>query len=130
MLDIIGQSNSMAKSAHGVACSLYHRLRHRFGISVTENTRALLSNSEWISPNSDTANSNDAPSESSFDAVLPPHPTHDLFFDHISSTPIPFMDTPNFLSLDPFAINVTDNWYFEGTFSDASFWGVMNEFNH
>ena len=127
-LGIIGQSNSMAKSAHGVVCSLYHRLRHRLGISETED--AFFSDSKWISPNSDTDYSNVALSEFSFDAVLPPRPTHDLFFDHISSTQIPLMDTLDGLPLDPLTVNVTDNWNFEGTFSDASFWGVMNGLNH
>ncbi|KAJ5293899.1 hypothetical protein PENANT_c009G01447 [Penicillium antarcticum] len=128
-LDIIGQSNSMAKSAHGVVCSLYHRLRHRLGISEMEDSRAFFSNSTWISPNNDTYYSNGAPSGFSFDAVLPPRPTHDLFFDHISSTQIPLMDTPDGLPLDPLTVNVTDDWKFEGTFTDASFWGVMNELN-
>ncbi|CAI7674993.1 unnamed protein product [Penicillium discolor] len=128
-LDIIGQSNFMAKSAHGVVCSLYHRLRYRLGISETD-TGAFFSNSKWISPNSDTYYSSRAPSEYSFDAVLPPRPTHDLFFDHILCTQIPLMDTPNGFPLDPLTGNVTDNWEFEGTFSDASFWGVMNELNH
>jgi hypothetical protein len=129
-LDIIGRSNSMAKSAHGVVCSLYHRLRHRLGISDTENTRAFLSNSKCIAPSNDAHYSAGTPSEFSFDAVLPPRPTHDLFFDHISSTQIPLMDTPNGLPLDPLTLNIADNWTFEGTFSDASFWGVMNDFNH
>ncbi|KAJ5820176.1 transcriptional regulator family: Fungal Specific TF [Penicillium riverlandense] len=129
-LGIIGQSNSVAKSAHGVVCSLYHRLRHRLGISETEDAGAFSSNSTRISPNSDTDYSNGTLSEFFFDAVLPPRPTHDLFFDHISSTQIPLMDTPDGLPLDPLTVNVTDNWNFEGLFSDASFWGVMNEFNH
>jgi hypothetical protein len=120
----------MAKSAHGVVCSLYHRLRHRLGISDTENTRAFLSNSKCIAPSNDAHYSAGTPSEFSFDAVLPPRPTHDLFFDHISSTQIPLMDTPNGLPLDPLTLNIADNWTFEGTFSDASFWGVMNDFNH
>lgn len=129
-LGIISQSNSVAKSAHGVVCSLYHRLRYRLGISETEDARAFSSNSKWISPNSDTYYSNGTPSEFLFDAVLPPRPTHDLFFDHISSTQIPLMDTPDGLPLDPLTVNVTDDWNFEGIFSDASFWGVMNELNH
>ncbi|KAJ5118812.1 transcriptional regulator family: Fungal Specific TF [Penicillium atrosanguineum] len=129
-LDIIGQSNSMAKAAHGVVCSLYLRLRRRLGISETEDARAFFSNSKWISPNIDTDYSNRELSEFSFDAVLPPRPTHDLFFDHISSTQIPLMDPSDGLPLDPLTVDVTDNWNFEGTFSDASFWGVMNELNH
>lgn len=130
-LGIIGQSNSMANSAHGVVCSVYHRLRHRLGISETnEDARAFSSYSKRISPNSDPDSSNGAPSEFSFEAVLPPRPIHDLFFDHISSTQTPLMDTPDSLPLDPLTVNVTDNWNFEGTFSDSSFWGLMNELNH
>lgn len=129
-LEIIGQSNSMAKSAHGVVCGLYYRLRLRLGISETEDARAFFSNSQWVSPNSDTGYFNGAPSEYSFDTVLPPRPTHDLFFDHISSTEIPLMDIPEGLPLDPLTGNLTDNWNFEGTFSDTSFWGVMNELHH
>ncbi|KAJ6076649.1 transcriptional regulator family: Fungal Specific TF [Penicillium canescens] len=130
-LGIIGQSNSMAKLAHGVAYSLYHRLRHRLGIpEPAEYARAFFSNSEWISPNSDTDPYNGALSELSFDAVLPPRPTHDLFFDHISSAQIPFMDTPGSLPLDPLTVNVIDSWNFEGGFSDASFWSLMNELNN
>ncbi|CAG8889839.1 unnamed protein product [Penicillium egyptiacum] len=130
-LDIIGQSNSMAKSAHDVVCSLYHRLRRRLSISETEeDARAFSSNSEWTFPNSDTDPSNGAPSELSFDTVLPPRPTHDLFFDQISSAQVPFMDTPDNLPLDPLIVNATDSWNFEGAFSDASFWSLMNQFDH
>lgn len=89
-LGIIGQSNSMAKSAHGVACSLHHRLRQRLGISETaEDAGAFFSGSEWICPNSDTDPYNGALSELSFDAVVPPRPIHDLFVDNISSTQSP-----------------------------------------
>ncbi|KAJ5383017.1 transcriptional regulator family: Fungal Specific TF [Penicillium concentricum] len=130
-LGIIGQSNSMAKSAHGVVCSLYRRLSHRLDIPEnSEEDRASLSKPEWIPPNSDTGVYYGAPSELSFGAVLPPRPIHDLFYDHISSTTIPFMTTPNSLPFDPLTMSVTNSWNFEGAFSDASFWNLMNQPNN
>ncbi|KOS46191.1 hypothetical protein ACN38_g2824 [Penicillium nordicum] len=130
-LGIIGQSNYMAKSAHSVVCSLHHRLRYRPGISETaEDARALFSNPQWTSSNRDTYPSNGVSSDLPFDAVLPPRPIHDLFFDHISSSQIPVMDTPDRLPLDPLTMNLTDSWNFEGTFSDSSFWGLINELDH
>lgn len=129
-LGIIGQFNPMAKSAHGVVCSLYRRLRHRFDISETADGAGPLFSNEWISPNSDTFLYNGAPLELSFDAVLPPRPTHDLFYNHISSTQTPFMETPNSLPFDPLTVGITDSWNFEGAFSDASFWSWMNQPNH
>jgi hypothetical protein len=130
-LSIIGQSNSMATSAHGVVCSLYHRLACRLGICETaEDGRASFIHPEWIPPNSDTNLFHGAPSKPSFDAVLPPRPTHDLFFDHLSITQIPFIDTPDSFPLDPLTVNNIDRWNFEGDFSDASFWSLMNGLNH
>ncbi|KAJ5566718.1 transcriptional regulator family: Fungal Specific TF [Penicillium hispanicum] len=129
-LSIIGQSNFMAKSAHGVVCSLYRRLAYRLGISeIVEDTRPPFTSPEWIPPNSDTDLSHRAPSEP-FDAVLPPRPTHDLLFDHLSITQVPFTDTPDRFSLDPLTVNITDGWNFEGDFSDTSFWSLMNGLNH
>jgi hypothetical protein len=129
-LGIIGQSNFMAKSAHGVVRSLYHRLRYQLGISETaKNAREFPSDSEWISSNSSTDSYNWVQPGVSFDAVLPPRPTHDLFHDHLSISQIPMADTPNDLSFDPLTVDLTGGWDFEGTFSDASFWSLMNEFN-
>ncbi|KAI9036653.1 transcription factor [Aspergillus affinis] len=130
-LSIIGQSNSMAASAHDVVCSLYHRLAYRFGIFETaEDARPSFTNPEWIPSNSNTNLSHMAPSEPSFDAVIPPRPTHDLFFDHLSITQIPFTDTADSFPLDPLTVNITDRWNFEGDFSDASFWSLMNGLSH
>lgn len=129
-LGIIGQSNFMAKSAHGVVRSLYHRLRYQLGISETaKNGREFPSDSEWISSNSSSDSYNWVQPGLSFDAVLPPRPTHDLFHDHLSISQIPMADTPNDLSFDPLTVDLTGGWDFEGTFSDASFWSLMNEFN-
>lgn len=129
-LGFISQFNRMAKSAHGVAWSLCHRLKQRLDTSKTaEAVGTISSSSEWISPSSYSDFSNGAPLELSFDAVLPPHPTHDLFYDHVSSTPIPFVDTLDDLLLDPINTNTRDSWNFEGTFSDTSFWSLMNDFN-
>ncbi|KAI3196868.1 transcriptional regulator family: Fungal Specific TF [Penicillium roqueforti] len=130
-LGIIGQFNSMAKSAHGVVCSLYRRLTHRLNLpGDVERAGAFSNNPEWISPNSDTFIYNGTLSELSFDAVLPPRPTHDLVFNHISSTQIPVMATPESLPFDPLSVSITDSWNFEGVFSDASFWSRMNQPNH
>ncbi|KAJ5329251.1 transcriptional regulator family: Fungal Specific TF [Penicillium brevicompactum] len=128
-LEIIGQSNSMAKSAHGVVYSLYHRLKLRPSFSETEDTRAFFNNVNWTPLNSNGYNSNGAPPDFSLDVVSPPRPTHDLFFDHIS-TQIPLMNAPDHLPVDLPTVNFTENWKFEGTFSDASFWDMMNEFEH
>ncbi|KAJ5266923.1 transcriptional regulator family: Fungal Specific TF [Penicillium angulare] len=130
-LGIIGQFNSMASSAHGVVYSLYHRLRHQPGIPGSiEDATAVPSNSKWTTPNSDMLTSNGEQSELALDVILPPRPTHDLFFDHVSSTQIPFVDTSDGILVDPLTANITENWDFEGAFSDSSFWSFMNDFNH
>jgi hypothetical protein len=126
-LRIIGLGNSMAKSAHGVVWSLYHHLKHRLDIPETaEDFETPHSNPEWISPNSQI--NSGTLLEPSFYNVLPPRPSHDLFYDHISSTQIPFMDKPDNLSLDSLTANTfTNDWNFEGDFSSDSFWSLMNE---
>jgi hypothetical protein len=130
-LSIIGQSNFMAKSAYGVVCSLYHRLRHRLDIfKPAEDAIASFTNPRWIPPNNDTDFFPGTPSELPFDAVLPPRPTHDLFLDHISITQTPFTNTPDSFPLDPFTVNLTDRWNFGGDFPNTSFWSLMNELNH
>ncbi|CAI7668375.1 unnamed protein product [Penicillium palitans] len=130
-LGIIGQYNPMAKSTHGVVSSLYRRLMHRPETSETaERPGALFSNPEWISPDSDTVRYNGVPSEISIDVLLPPRPTHDLFFNHLSSTQVPLIETPDALAFDPLTVSVTDTWNFEGAFSDASFWNWMNQPNY
>ncbi|KAJ5988173.1 transcriptional regulator family: Fungal Specific TF [Penicillium waksmanii] len=124
-LGIIGESNIMARSAHGVVCSLYLRLRHRLGIfEATQDATATFTNPIGI------PSSNEKVSEFSFDAVLPPCPTHDLFFDHLSTTPLPFTDTLQTSVLDPFTANAADGLVFEGDFSDNSFWSLMNGLGH
>lgn len=126
-LGIIGQSNSMAASAHCVVCSLYHRLRSRLGLLET---RASFNNPVWMPLNNNTDLSHEAPLGFYFNSILPPRPTHDLFFDHISIPQIPSTNTPNALPLDPLTANFTDGLNFEGDFSDASFWNFLNELNH
>ncbi|KAH8688803.1 hypothetical protein BGW36DRAFT_309392 [Talaromyces proteolyticus] len=127
-LRIIGLCNYMAKSAYGVVWNLYYHLKHRLDILETaEDFETPHSNPNWISPNSQKNFSNGTPLEPSFDTVIPPRPSHDLFYDHISSTQIPFMDTPDNLSLDPLNTNITNDWNFEGDFSNDSFWSLMNE---
>ncbi|KAJ5092897.1 transcriptional regulator family: Fungal Specific TF [Penicillium angulare] len=130
-LGIIGQFNSMASSAHGVVCSLYHRLRHQLGNpEIIEDATAVSSNSKWTTPNSDMDTSNGAQSEITLDTILPPRPTHDLFFDHVSSAQVPFVDISDGITMDSLTASITDNWDFEGAFSDSSFWSFMNDFNH
>jgi hypothetical protein len=130
-LSIIGQTNFMAKSAHGVVCSLYRRLAYRLGISEpAEDNRASFTSPERIPPTTNTNPVHGAPSRPSFDAVPPPRPTHDLFFDHLSITQVPFTDTPDSFPLDPLTVNITDGWNFEGDFSDTSFWSLMNGLSH
>ncbi|KAJ5687951.1 hypothetical protein N7536_010570 [Penicillium majusculum] len=130
-LGIIGQYNSMAKSAHGVVCSLYRRLMHRpETFETAERPGAFFSNSEYISPNNDTVLYNAILSEISFDAVLPPRPTYDMFFNNISSTQVPFIEIPDTLPFDPLTVSITNTWNFEGAFSDASFWNWMNQPNY
>jgi hypothetical protein len=122
-LGIIGQSNAMAKSAHGIVCSLYHRL----GISETaEDARECSSDSQWISPKT-TGLHDWTQSALPFDSVLPPRPTHDLFYDHLSISQTPMADTPNGLSFDHLTVDFTNEWDFTGTFSDTSFWNFINE---
>ncbi|CAI7620702.1 unnamed protein product [Penicillium pancosmium] len=127
-LGIIGESNLMARSAHGVVCSLYHRLRHRLGNFEAAQDAATATFTNTIGTPS--SNENIASSELSFDAVLPPCPTHDLFFDHLSTTPLPFTDTLQNYLLDPLTVNTADGLIFEGDFSDNSFWGLMNGLGH
>lgn len=104
---------------------------HRPETSETaERPGALFSNPEWISPDSDTVRYNGVPSEISIDVLLPPRPTHDLFFNHLSSTQVPLIETPDALAFDPLTVSVTDTWNFEGAFSDASFWNWMNQPNY
>ncbi|CAG7938394.1 unnamed protein product [Penicillium salamii] len=126
-LGIIGQSNAMAKSAHGIVCSLYHRLGNS---ENAEDTRNCSSDSQWISPNTNTDLHDWTQPALSFDAVLPPRPTHDLFYDHLSISQTPMADTPNGLSFDPLTVDLTNGWDFEGTFSDTSFWKLMNVSSH
>lgn len=127
-LGIIGESNIMARSAHGVVYSLYYRLRHRLGIFEPARDAATATFTNPIGTPS--SNENIAPSELSFHAVLPPCPTHDLFFDHLSTTPIPYTDTLQNYLLDPLTANTADGLIFEGDFSDNSFWGLMNGLGH
>lgn len=125
-LRIIGLSNSMAKSAYGVVWSLYHQLKHRLDIPETaQDFETTHRNPELISPSSQV--NSGTPLEPSFYTVLPPRPSHDLFYDDISSTQSPFMDNPDNLSLDTLTANTTNNWNFEGDFSSDSFWSLMNE---
>lgn len=130
-LSIIGQSNSMARSAHGVVCGLYHRLRHQISISeIAETTTPSSTNPVGFLPNSGADVGHRAPSEFSFAAVSPPRPIHDLFFDHLSMPPLPFTNTSDILPLGQLTSDFTARWNFEGDFSDASFWSFMNELNH
>ncbi|KAJ5217239.1 transcriptional regulator family: Fungal Specific TF [Penicillium chermesinum] len=129
-LGIIGQSNDMATVAHGVVCSLYHRVRHRLGMSDTvENNGAYLANPYSTPLHRDPDLSRRAPSEFPFETVLPPRPTHDLFFEQISVPQMPFTDATNDLPSHAF-ICPTDRWNLEGDFADASFWSLLNELNN
>ncbi|KAK9239825.1 hypothetical protein V1525DRAFT_338482 [Lipomyces kononenkoae] len=127
-LGFIGQFNRMAKSAHGVASSLCHRLKQRLDITeIAETVGTNSSSSERISPKSHRDPFNETPLDLSFDAVLPPHPTHDLFYDRVSSTQVPVVDTLDDLLLDYQSMSTTGGWNFEGNFSDTSFWSLMND---
>lgn len=130
-LNIIGQSNSVARSAHDIVCGLYRRLRHRLDIfKSSEGVTALLTDPIGMLTNGDVDPARGDPLEFPFDAISPPRPTHDLFVDHLSMTSLPFTATqPNF-SLGPQIPEITGTWDFQGDFSDASFWSFMNEFNH
>ncbi|KAJ5596556.1 transcriptional regulator family: Fungal Specific TF [Penicillium hetheringtonii] len=131
----ISQSNSMAASAYGVVCSLYHTLMHRLGtIPIAEDDGEPLPDlgpmSLPIKGDLDIT-SHGQLAELPFDTLLPPRPTHDLFFDHVS---IPQMPVANALDqfpshLDAPTVNMLDGWNFEGDFSDSSFWNLMNELN-
>lgn len=125
-LGICGQSNLMAMSAHDVVCSLYHRLRHRLGtFEATQGFTATFANQ----PGTTSNNGNDiGPSEFSFDTVLPPFPTHDLFFDRLSATPLPLTNILQNSPFDQLTANTVEGLNFEGDFSDTSFWSLMNGF--
>ncbi|CAH0051625.1 unnamed protein product [Clonostachys solani] len=129
-LGITSQFNPMAKSAHDVVRSLYRRLKQQLGISGTlEYGGILFHNPDCIFPNTHAAPDRE-PLDVPVNTVLPPRPTSDLFYDHVSSTEIPIMDTPPSLQMDLSTIDITDSWHFEGSFDDASFWSFMNELNH
>lgn len=129
-LGAIGQSNDMAKSAHGVVSSLFRRMKHRLGISNTaENTGYFVSDSDLISSDNDPTLLNDPTPEPSFDTIPPPRPTYDLFYDHLSSAPIPYVDPQPTLPLNTPNMNDMPTWNFEGIFPEDSFWSVMNELN-
>jgi hypothetical protein len=119
----------MAKSAHDVVCSLYHRLGYRLDISEPAEDEESFGDSDLISPNNSTDPYNWAQSGLSFEAVLPPRPTHDLFYDHLSISQVPLDDIATNLSSDSLTFDLTDGLNFEGTFSDSSFWSLMNDFN-
>lgn len=129
-LGIIGQTNSMAKSAHGVVRSLYHRLRYQLDISKPAEDEEFFGDSDFIPPEKSTDTYNWPQSGLSFDAVLPLRPTHDLFYDHLSISQVPVDDIATNLSFNPLTVDLTDGWNFEGTFSDSSFWSLMNDFTH
>lgn len=126
-LSIIGQSNAMAKSAHGIVCSLYRRL----GISETaEDSTACFSDSQSVAPNTSTDLSSWTESALPFDTVLPPRPTHDLFYGHLSISQTLMADISDSLSFDPLTVDPANEWDFVGNFSDTSFWNLMNESGH
>ncbi|OQE22957.1 hypothetical protein PENSTE_c009G07162 [Penicillium steckii] len=137
-LDIIGHSNTMAASAYGVVCSLYHSLTHRLGtLPVAEDTGALLLDpgvaSLPIEDDTDVS-AQGLPVELPFGTVLPPRPIHDLLYDHVSIPQIPVanLNVPDVVSssLDAPTVNMLDGLNFEGDFSDSSFWYMMNELNN
>lgn len=132
-LGVIGQYNVMAKSAHDIVRGLYVHLKQRLSVPETPictcNTTPSI-NQEQVLLDSHANVSQELPLDLSFDAVLPPRPTHDLFDGHIPNTRIPFMDTPDDLTLSSPTIYPTGNWNFEECFSDSSFWDLMNEFNY
>ncbi|KAJ5091093.1 hypothetical protein NUU61_005963 [Penicillium alfredii] len=131
----IGHSNPMARSAYGVVCSLYCRLKCRLsGLEPRDESPNSTGNQEQLlSNNHDAAHSvgpfNALPPELSFDTIMPPRPTHDLFYDHLSGTEIPPFDPSDGLLSDSFTTDLTDNWKFDGIYSDTSFWSLMNDFN-
>lgn len=128
-LDAIGQSNDMAKKAHGVVSSLYRRMKHRLGISNPANDIGnLVSDSDLISPE-DATPLNGAMPEPSFDAIPPPRPTYDLFYDHLSSAPMSFIGPQPTLPLNAPNMHGMPTWNFEGIFPEDSFWSVMNDLN-
>lgn len=128
-LGAIGQSNNMAKSAHSVVSSLYRRMRHRLGISNTaEDTGDFVTDSGCILSDDPTP-VNGAMPEPSFDAIPPPRPTYDLFYDHLSSAPMPFVDPQPTLPWNAPDMNGMPTWNFEGIFPEDSFWSAMNELN-
>lgn len=126
-LDIIGRCNRMARVAHGVALSLYDRLIYRLNVCERVND---AEDSERTSADSHKDSYKLALSEFSFEDIQPPRPVHDLFYDHLSSTQVSIPDTPpSGIFLDSPLEEFTDNWGFEGGFTDTSFWGVLNEFH-
>lgn len=131
MLEIIGRSNYMAQSAHGVASSLYHRLMHRLGIpESTDSADKMISSSKQIFPESRRKSPDPAFTDPSFEAISPPCPIHDLFDDHLSSAQTSSSGRSDRLPMDSFVENITGNWNFEGDFSDDSFWGFLNELDY
>jgi hypothetical protein len=129
-LEISGRSNRMARSAHGVASSLYLRLMRLSGISepkkAAEAASKTFGSSEAVFPESHWELSNSFFPDLASEAVPPPRPTHDLFYNHLSSAQTPSFGTIDQLPVDSFLGNVTENWNFEGTFPDESFWGFLN----
>lgn len=125
-LDIIGRSNDMARSAHAIASSLYHRLKHHRSNkdSMQEDSRdagASITRSK--------CSSNPILPDGSFDAVLPPQPIHDLFYNDLSTTQDPHSQTSSdgLLGDELWPANMSDMWNFEGDFANTSFWSILND---
>ncbi|KAL1846303.1 hypothetical protein Plec18170_009292 [Paecilomyces lecythidis] len=129
-LDAIGQFNSMARSAHAVVWNLYLRLQHRLGTFKTARSPgAQCNNADLTAPNSYADLLSNVPSELSFDSISPPHPAHDLFYDNLSIAQTLPAGIPDNISSGPLNVDLPDGWDFEGTFSDTSFWSLMNKFD-
>lgn len=126
-LSLIGQHNAMAKSAHRVVRNLFHRLQHSSNVSDSAKDSMNTPESPGLtSPTRHLPSSNVAFAGLSFDAILPPRPTHDLFYDNISSPQVPAMNPLDCSVFDSPPTDTPNTWIFEGGFSDDSFWSFMN----
>lgn len=127
-LAIVGQYSCVARSAHDVASNLYRRLERRSGMSesIAICTQNLCDSGQSTSGSHAESSTLTFP-DLDIEALLPPHPSHDFFSDHLSSTHASRFHSQDGVLADSTMNNEPKIWDFVGTSSDHSFWEFLNE---